>query len=184
VRRQRVAGAPSGASDGSVLVAVFPLSCGVAYLQLQDEGDLPRGGVYLGARDDPDLQAFAPRFDELLAGGRALPAPARRALAEVLLAARDLACQTRPQLTPQVLAEIRALLTRAADLDAEHPPGRGLRAEELVAAALLIFVSEEERYPPPRYRGSALALERFLEAVGASPVGELDPEHLPKPYEA
>jgi len=155
------------------VVAAFPLRCGsVACLQLHDEQGLRRGGVYLCAADDPLHPARAPRFDELFAEAaqRARAAPERRdELLAVLEAAHHAAREARPRLDPAGLAAIEAVLARAAELGG--PAAGGLETEELVACCLLIFVSEEERYPRPRYRGGDVAWERLVDAVGRRPPG-------------
>ncbi|RMG16283.1 MAG: hypothetical protein D6731_06610 [Planctomycetota bacterium] len=167
VRRQRVR---CGGGERRVLVAAFPLGGGgAACLQLADEGPLRRGGVYLAATDDPEAAAFAPRFDELFADAarkvRAAPdlLPTLRSLLE---RARDAARACRPQLTPAALDELGAVARAAREREVDASPGP-YSLEELVVSALLIFVSEEERYPRPRYRGADVALGRFLEVLGA-----------------
>ena len=149
-------------------MAVFPLACGgAACLQLSDEAGLRRGGVYLLARDDPSLPGRAPRFDELIGdlAHKLRGAPALRApLLSLLERARQAARATRPRLDPQALGEVAAVARDAAAL--EGPPGEGFSVEELVVACLLIFVSEEERYPRPRYRGCDVAWERLQAMVG------------------
>ena len=166
VRQQRVR---AGAAR-DVLVAVFPLACGqLLCLQLQDEGDLRRGGVYLLERDDPALPAAAPRFDELFADAAAKlqAAPALHPeLIALLERARDAARATRPRLDPDALSALLAVLEAAAELRRTHAPLPGLPLEALVGSLLLIFVSEEERYPRPKYRGGDVLMERFLEMVG------------------
>ena len=150
------------------MAAVFPLRGGGAVcLQVQDAGDLPRGGVYLLGEDLAEVPAVAPRFDELFADACAKGrVPAQRdALRGLLREAGEVAQQTRPQLTPEVLGRLEALLERAAELDGGEVAGV-FRVEELVASAALIFVSEEERYPRPRYQGCGMALGRFAEALG------------------
>lgn len=153
-------------------MAAFPLrGGGAACLQLQDEQGLRRGGVYLCARDDPVHPARAPRFDELFAdAARKLQAdPALRGpLLATLEAAHAAARATRPRLDPAALEAIVATLEAAARLAPPDPQG-GLTPEELVACCLLIFVSEEERYPRPRYRGADLAWERLTDALGPPP---------------
>jgi hypothetical protein len=154
-----------------VLAAVFSLQGGgAACLQLQDEGDLRRGGVYLLERDDPDEAGVAPRFDELFADAalKSRQPEVGRRLVALLQQAREAALQTRPRLEPAALEAIGRVAGEAAQLDAEGELPGPYRAEELVLACLLIFVSEEERYPRPRYQGCEVALQRFLDAVGSS----------------
>ena len=164
-----------GRQAAEVLVAVFPLSRGAACLQLQDEGQLRRGGVYLLRRDDPAEPGIAPRIDELVRALRhAARAPRRAATWRRLLARAAAAARaTRPRLGPGALRRIEAVLRAARALDAPAGPGPSettgggpgeTTAEALLAACLLLFVSEEERYPPPRYRGGELLLERLLGA--------------------
>ncbi len=160
-----------GEPPRAVLVAAFPLrGGGAACLQLHDEEGLRRGGVYLLAVDDPGAPARAPRFDELFgdlaAKLRADPA-LRPPLLALLARARAAARAARPRLEPAALDELAAVLAAAADLDAgAGAPPSGFTLEELVASCLLIFVSEEERYPRPRYQGADLAWERLVSAVG------------------
>ena len=87
---------------------------------------------------------------------------------ELLDQAARAAGATRPRLEPDGLEEIGAVARQAADLDQGGALPGSYSAEELVVAALLIFVSEEERYPRPRYRGCQVALERFREALGVA----------------
>jgi hypothetical protein len=162
-----------GRRQAEVLVAVFPLAGGgAACLQLQDEGALRRGGVYLLARDDPAEPGIAPRIDELVRALRHAAAAPRRAAVwrRLLPRAAAAARATRPRLGPGALRRVRAVLRAAQALErrAPPPPG-GLGAEALLAACLLLFVSEEERYPAPRYRGGELLLERLLDALPAAP---------------
>src|SRR5258708_5342742 len=42
----------------------------------------------------------------------------------------------------------------------------GLPLDALLLTLALVFASEEERYPRPRYRGSDVAVERILELIG------------------
>jgi hypothetical protein len=151
-----------------VLVAAFELaSGGAACLQLQDEGELRRGGVYLVPTDDPACPAVAPRFDELFADAarKVSAAPGLGdPLRELLTRARDVARACRPRLTPEALADLEELARAARAHEDEAAPG-AFTLEELVVCALLIFVSEEERYPRPRFRGGDVALERFLELL-------------------
>lgn len=153
VRRQRVR---VGSEPAEVLVAVFPLrSGGAACLQLQDEGRLPRGGVYLLVKDDPAEPGIAPRIDELARGLQGVVgADARRArtLERLLRRAAKVARATRPRLSPGTLRRMGALVRSA----------HALGCEPLLAALLLLFVSEEERYPSPPHRGAELLLERLL----------------------
>lgn len=167
VRRQRVA---VGRQSGEVLVAVFPLSAGAVCLQLQDEGPLRRGGVYLLERDDPQAAGIAPRIDELLQALRRVaesggPVQAwRRLLTRAARAARA----TRPRLSPGALGRVQAVLRAGRAMEGA---GLGLAPEALLAACLLLFVSEEERYPPPRFQGGQMLLGRLLEALGEGPSG-------------
>ncbi|MCO5168524.1 MAG: hypothetical protein M9894_19465 [Planctomycetes bacterium] len=168
VRRQAVTGAA-----GTVLVAVFPLEGGgAACLQLQDEGALRRGGVYLLAEDDPAAPGVAPRFEELFGelAAKARDPRLRAALERLLREGQAAAVATRPRLDPPALERLLAVGRAAARLDrrrARPAPG-ALSIEATVVACTLIFVSEEERYPPPRWRGSLVALETLLEVLGAS----------------
>lgn len=159
-----------GREPRQVLVAVFPLrGGGAACLQLQDQDELRRGGVYLLERDDPAQPAVAPRFDELFADAalKSRAAPVREALLALLEQAKQAAQDTRPRLEPAALERIAEVAAQAADLDAAQPDLPGpYSAEELILASLLIFVSEEERYPRPRYQGCQVALDRFLDALG------------------
>lgn len=169
VRRQAVATGPE-----RVLVAVFPLAGGgAACLQLQDEGQLRRGGVYLLGEDHEDAPGVAPRFDELFGELAARKDDAPR-LEQLLREAQAAARATRPRLDPEALEGLLAIARAAAALDRGAAAGRGgsLSAEALIVACMLIFVSEEERYPRPRYRGSDVALETLLEVLAnAGPAG-------------
>ena len=166
VRKQRVR---CGGPGRDVLVAVFPLATGrVACLQLQDEGELRRGGVYLAPSDDPEREAIAPRFDELFADAARKAAgdgELRAALIDLLERARDVARECVPRLSPESLAALMDLGREARVLEERAPPVAGFAWEELVVCVVLIFVSEEERYPRPRYRGGDVALQRFLEVL-------------------
>lgn len=161
VRRQAVATGPE-----RVLVAVFPLEGGgAACLQLQDEGPLRRGGVYLLAEDHEDAPGIAPRFEELFGEVAARKADGPR-LEQLLREAHAAARATRPRLGPEALEGLMRVARAAAALDRGAGPRQGsLSAEALVVACMLIFVSEEERYPRPRYRGSDVALETLLEIL-------------------
>ncbi len=158
-----------GGPSRDVLVAVFPLASGrVACLQMQDEGDLRRGGVYLAPADDPECEAIAPRFDELfadaahkVAGDSAL----RAVLVDLLERARDVARGCVPRLSPESLAALTDLGREANAIEEHAPAQAGFAWEELVVCVVLIFVSEEERYPRPRYKGGDLALQRFLDVL-------------------
>lgn len=167
MRRQAVA-----TGHERVLVAVFPLSRGgAACLQLQDEGRLRRGGVYLLAEDHEDAPGVAPRFDELFGelGARAGDPADRARLEQLLREAQAAAVATRPRLDPAALEGLLRVARAAADLDrSPDPPPGSLTTEALVVACMLIFVSEEERYPRPRWRGSDVALETLLEVLGSS----------------
>jgi hypothetical protein len=154
-----------------VLVAVFPLAAGgAACLQLQDDAELRRGGVYLLTEDDPDLPAVAPRFDELFADAASKLAahPGLRGhLVGLLERGREAAQACLPRLTPEALRGLVGLANAASDLDGAAPAAEGAYSwEALVLCAALIFVSEEERYPRPRFRGADVALERFLDVIG------------------
>lgn len=160
-----------------MLVAAFPLERGgAACLQLQDEGALRRGGVYLLATDDPDAPGIAPRFDELFAEvtAKGRDAALRPRLERLLRDAQAAAARTRPRLDPEALEGLLRVARAAALVDGEAPasPATGaLSVEALVVACMLIFVSEEERYPRPRYRGSDVALETLLEVITATTGG-------------
>jgi hypothetical protein len=153
-----------------VLVAVFTLrGGGAACLQLQDDGELRRGGVYLAGEDDPDCPAIAPRFDELFADAASKVGDEpelRRTLVDLLRRARDAARACLPQLSPAALSDLVALGAEARALEERAPSADGAYTwEELVVCASLIFVSEEERYPRPRYKGGDVALARFLDVI-------------------
>ncbi len=156
-----------GDAPRDVLVAAFPLGCGgAACLQLSDEAGLRRGGVYLLARDEATAPARAPRFDELFGdlAAKLRDAPALRGpLLALLERARQAARATRPRLDPAALREVASVAREAARL--EGSSGGGFSLEELVVSCLLIFVSEEERYPRPRYRGCDVAWERLQEMI-------------------
>jgi hypothetical protein len=160
----------SGRRCTRLLVAAFPLAAGgEALIQLRDEPGLPRGGVYLLAPGE--TAARAPRFDELFldlrakAAGRELRAP----LARLLERARDVARAVRAKPTPRALARIAALGRAGARIDRRlAKPAPGLPVEVVLVAMLLVFVSEEERYPRPRHSGADMALGRALEALGAA----------------
>ncbi|HBP22492.1 MAG TPA: hypothetical protein DEA08_32525 [Planctomycetes bacterium] len=158
-----------GEAARPLLVAVFPLheGPGAVCFQLQDDGDLRRGGVYWLPADEAARVARAPRFDELFADVAAklgaqpeLQAPLRALLER----ARDVAKESLP-LTPDVLSRLVEVGRAASELDPGDLPGV-FPLEGLVLTALLIFVSEEERYPRPRYKGGDVALERFLDVIG------------------
>jgi hypothetical protein len=167
VREQRV----QVGGDTTVLAAIFPLvGGGAACLQLQDQGALRRGGVYLLAKDDPQHPAIAPRFDELFADV-ASKIRAHAALQEefgaLLVRARDAAKTCQPRLTPEALQGLVEVFEAASGLDGRAPAGDGeFSWEELVVSFMLIFVSEEERYPRPKFRGGDMALARLAEATG------------------
>jgi hypothetical protein len=161
-----------------VLAAVFPLANGgAACLQLQDQGSLRRGGVYLVAKDDPLEPAVAPRFDELFADVASkirLHESLRTELAAVLIQARDAAKGCQPRLTPDSLAGLVDVFAAARRFDSQAPASQGTYSwEELIVSFMLIFVSEEERYPRPKYRGGDMALERLSEATGLTLPGSL-----------
>lgn len=158
-----------GATPRPLLLAVFPLRDGAAVgLQLQDHEELRRGGVYWLAENDPQAPTRAPRFDELFAdlAAKLKERPSLRSeYLPLFPRALEAAQACRPELTPAALEQIAALQAEAADLDPGDLPGAfSLEAQLLIS--LLIFVSEEERYPRPRYKGGAVALERLFEAVG------------------
>jgi len=158
-----------GGGVGRVLAAVFALRGGrAACLQLTDEAELRRGGVYLLERDDAAAPGIAPRFDELFADAavKCRRPGVRGRLLELLERARVAAEGTRPRLEPAGLEAIASVVADAAALDGAGELPGPFTLEELVAAALLIFVSEEERYPRPRYRGCGVALARFRDAIG------------------
>lgn len=172
--RVRTIAVLSGGAAVEIPVAAFALAGGgAACLQLTDVGPLRRGGTYLvEAEGQPGV---APRFDELFkqAASLARSSAGRAALEELLPEAKRLAEATRPQLEPATLAGLAALFARGHDL------GQGLEElggpwslEALTAAVALIFVSEEERYPRPRYQGCDVAFERFLSCL---PAGRGDP---------
>ena len=169
VRQQ---GARIGHRRASLLVAVFPLrQAGALCFQLQDEGDLRRGGVYLVERDDPEALAWAPRFDELFADMAAKlqhTPQLREPLLGLLKAGQGVARRCVPRLDPETLEELGSLAEEALALEQRQPelPG-GFSLEALVMVFALIFVSEEERYPRPRYKGCDLTYERLLEVVGS-----------------
>jgi hypothetical protein len=149
-----------------VLCAAFELPSGGEILfQLADEGSLRRGGVYWLPRGA--ALARAPRFDELfreVVARAARPSSARR-LASLIERARRWALATRPRLTPRVLRRFTALGKAARRLDAGVTEGR-VPADALVLAFALVFASEEERYPRPRYRGCDVAFDRVVELLG------------------
>ncbi|MBL4849308.1 MAG: hypothetical protein JKY65_27595 [Planctomycetes bacterium] len=158
-----------GPTPRPVLLAVFALASGGAVgLQLQDHEELRRGGVYWLIEDDPAVPTRAPRFDELFAdlSSKLMARPQLRAeFLPLFPRALEAAQACRPELTPETLATVSALQAEAAALDPGDLPGAfSLEAQLLIS--LLIFVSEEERYPRPRYRGGAVALERLFQAVG------------------
>jgi hypothetical protein len=156
-----------GRSLREILVAAFPLASGGEVLfQLADEGTLRRGGVYVRARGGGE--ARAPRFDELF---RDVAAKAReprlaRALRPLVVRAQRVARATRPRLTPAALRGIERLAAAGAKLDVRFADAvPGLPADAALLALALVFASEEERYPRPRYRGSDVAVERVLELI-------------------
>ena len=163
-RRQLVA---VGRGRQEVLVAVFPLrSGGDVLFQLADEGELRRGGVYL--QPPGVVEARAPRFDELFreVAFRAGEPRTARSLARLFERARRWAKATRPRLTPGVLRRLELLGTAASKLDGRGREG-SLASDALVMAFALVFASEEERYPRPRYKGCDIAADRVLELVRA-----------------
>jgi hypothetical protein len=149
---------------------VFPLTSGLGAvgLQLQDDGDLRRGGVYWLPEDAPQHPARAPRFDELFVDVAA-KLSARPDLHAPLVAlferAHALAGRCLPRLRPEVLDELTHIARDAHALDPGDLPGV-FPLEGLLLCCLLIFVSEEERYPRPRYRGADVAYERLREVIG------------------
>ncbi|MEZ6187249.1 MAG: hypothetical protein R3F62_19830 [Planctomycetota bacterium] len=157
----------SGGAAVELPVAAFALSDGgAACLQLTDVGPLRRGGTYLVAREgEPGL---APRFDELFrqAARLARDPAGQAALEELLERAREVARATQPRLEPAALEGLAGLLARARALEPATDPEAGpWSLEALTAAIALIFVSEEERYPRPRYQGCDVALGRFLDCL-------------------
>lgn len=168
VRQQRVR---AGGGERDLLVAAFSLAQhpGAVCLQLQDEPGLPRGGVYVLHRDDAHEPALAPRFDELFLdlAHKVRERPALRdPILGLLERASDAARATRPRLEPEALALVREVAAEAAALDetqAELPGAFSL--ELLLMCCLLIFVSEEERYPRPKKKGSDYTLERIRELI-------------------
>ncbi|MGE0712429.1 MAG: hypothetical protein AB7N76_10310 [Planctomycetota bacterium] len=158
-----------GEAARPLLLAVFPLQRGpgAVGLQLQDDGDLRRGGVYWLAQDAPTFEARAPRFDELFAdlAAKLGRAPALRpAVLDLLGRAHALAGRCLPP-GPDELGELGALAAEADALDPGDLPG-AFPLEGVVLCLLLIFVSEEERYPRPRYKGARVLWERLREVVG------------------
>jgi len=165
-RRQQVT---VGRKRAEVFVAAFPVASGEVLFQLADEGELRRGGVYLLPRGAE--RAHAPRFDEIFrdVAGKAR-SPLARGLRPLVERAQRVARATRPRLTPSILSRIVKLGLAAARLDARHEGSvPGLPCSVLVLALALIFVSEEERYPRPRFKGSDVARERLLELL-ADPI--------------
>lgn len=160
----------AGRRVATILVAAFPLAAGgEALIQLRDEPGLPRGGVYLLAPGED--AARAPRFDELFLDLRAKSATRglRAQLARLLEMARDVARTARAEPTPASLAKIARLGEAAAKVDRRlKKPPPGLPIEVLVVAMMLVFVSEEERYPRPRHSGADMALGKALEALRAT----------------
>lgn len=150
-----------------MLVAAFPVASGGEVLfQLADEGELRRGGVYV--QRSPEADALAPRFDELF---RDLASKARskllaRSLRPLVRRARSVARATRPRLTPGALDRLTRLSEAGARLDRRHEAVPGLPLDVLLLSLALVFASEEERYPRPRYKGSDVAVERILELLG------------------
>jgi hypothetical protein len=159
----------SGGRRSRILVAAFPLAAGgEALIQLRDEPGLPRGGVYLLAPGE--TAARAPRFDELFLDLRAKAArrELRAPLARLLERARDVARAARGRPSPSAFARIAALGRAGARIDRRlTKPAPGLPVEVVLVALLLVFVSEEERYPRPRHSGADMALGRAMEALGA-----------------
>lgn len=167
----------SGGAAVEIPVAAFPLeSGGAACLQLTDVGPLRRGGTYLvEAEGQPGV---APRFDELFKQtARLAQSPSgRAALEELLDEASRLAQATRPQLEPATLAGLAALFARGHALGQDLPePCEPWSLEALTAAIALIFVSEEERYPRPKYQGCDVAYERFRSCFPLPPQADGDP---------
>ncbi|MCA8924895.1 MAG: hypothetical protein KDD82_24000 [Planctomycetes bacterium] len=168
----------SGGEAVELPVAAFPLaSGGAACLQLTDVGPLRRGGTYLVEAEG--APGVAPRFDELFRQAASVAqAPAGRAALEALLAeAKRLAEATRPRLEPPTLEGLAQLFARAHELGAElDSPSGPWGLEALTAAVALIFVSEEERYPRPKFQGCQVAYARFLECLpDATGRGEAGP---------
>jgi len=162
-RRQSV---QVGRRRSEVLVAVFAVaSGGEVLLQLADEGPLRRGGVYV--LRDREQDARAPRFDELFrdVAAKARSSRLARALEPLIARARSAARATRPRLTPRVLARLEKLAAAGARLARRHEDAPGLPLDALLLALALVFASEEERYPRPRYKGCDVASERILELL-------------------
>ncbi len=157
-----------GKKRADVLVAAFPVASGEVLFQLVDEGQLRRGGVYVLPRGEG--AAHAPRFDELF---RDVAAKARstvlaRALRPLVERAQRVARATRPRLTARVLGQLEKLTRSAARLDTRHAKTLpGLPCDVLVLTLALVFASEEERYPRPRFKGSDVARERLVELLTA-----------------
>ncbi len=164
-RRQSVV---VGRSRAAVLVAAFPVASGGEVLfQLADEGELRRGGVYVLAAAEE--HARAPRFDELFRdlAAKARSKPLAKSLRPLVARARSVARATRPRLTPRTLARLVKLGAAGARLDSKHERIPGLPVDALLLALALVFASEEERYPRPRYKGSDVAVERIMELLAA-----------------
>lgn len=158
-----------GATECDLLLAIFPLSqgAGAVGFQLQDEHELRRGGVYWLPEDDATRAAYAPRFDELFAdlAAKLSAAPElREPVRDLLRQAHALSTRCLPRLTPETLSEIARLALAAAALDRPELPG-AFPLEASWLCFLLIFVSEEERYPKPKYKGADVLLERLLDVV-------------------
>jgi hypothetical protein len=153
-----------GKKRADVLVAAFPVASGEVLFQLVDEGDLRRGGVYVLPRGES--AAIAPRFDELFrdVAAKARAPEVARALRPLVERAQRVARATRPRLTANVLGRLVKLTRAGARLDERHTLP-GLPCDVLVLSLALVFASEEERYPRPRYKGSDVARERLVELL-------------------
>ena len=121
-----------------------------------EEGEVPTKKMVVAAR----LELFADAASKV-SGGEGL----RAALIDLLEQARDVGRSCVPRLSPESFASLLDLGRQARALEERAPVERGLSWEELVVCAVLIFVSEEERYPRPRYKGGDVALQRFLDVL-------------------
>jgi hypothetical protein len=158
-----------GRKSQEVSIAAFPLAWGGEVLfQLIDEGDLRRGGVYL--LGPGEAHGRAPRFDELF---RDVAAKARvsglaKPLGRLVERARTAARGTRPRVTPAALTRLVALGPASERIAEKFPEIPGLPLDALVLSLALVFASEEERYPRPRYKGCDVARQRIVELLEAA----------------